>query len=224
MQQIFLAGVLCSSLALLSSCGSSGSGSGFASPTFIEVSPTEFQGVECAVTGGEWVTYTATLLDVTGQPGTLSAEYHAELEKARREDPTRAEDDPIQAEVFDYALPTSPPTGCQAAVRFAEVVPAGRGEVGHSYVAHLAGYDRAGLEPVAPGSPLLTTQGKLVKPRWEGTCGVIESAPGTDSGSEYTGDAGVFRRAFDGAVEPQFGRTVRLRNCQLREVAGTPAR
>ncbi|MEN9580576.1 MAG: hypothetical protein RJA70_3585 [Pseudomonadota bacterium] len=225
MQQLSLASLaLFSGLTLLGACGSTGSTSGLGSSTYLEVSPAEFEGADCKNDGGEWEVYTATLVDVTGQPGTFSANHARALASAAPAAPKTDEAEPVEPLVLDYALPTSPPTRCHLSVRFVDVVPASVSSVAHSYIARIAAYDRADLKPVAPGSPLLTADGRLVRPRWEGTCGELDEGPDGAVPPEYRGDAGVFQRAFEGAVEPQSGRTVRLRNCSLRAVLGGDAR
>ncbi len=66
-----------------------------------------------------------------------------------------------------FALPSSPPIPCNAAVGFSLVVP------GHTYAAEVEGYDRDDLEPVAPGVRELVDPNtrELVKPRWTTRCG-----------------------------------------------------
>jgi hypothetical protein len=63
-------------------------------------------------------------------------------------------------------LPSSPPVTCALPVGFAFVTP------GHRYTAHVEGYDRADLVPVAEGHPELSDPmtGSLVAPSWIWDC------------------------------------------------------
>ncbi len=190
----------------LAACSSSSSGLGFANDTFVEVSPQEFDGPECAAEGGELQLYTATLIDVTGY-------------------------DIDDFDSLDFELPSSPPSPCHVSVRFGEVSGATFTSIAHSYVAEIAGYDQADLEPVAPGSPILEKDGEYVAPRWTGKCGVPDELPsgsvadagaadaeGSDS-DDSAPDGGSFLDEFYGPVQAVNGRTVRLRGCFLQEVS-----
>lgn len=66
-----------------------------------------------------------------------------------------------------FALPSSPPIPCNAAVGFSLVVP------GHTYAAEVEGYDRDDLEPVEAGVRHLVDPDtrELVEPRWTTRCG-----------------------------------------------------
>jgi hypothetical protein len=130
---------------LLGGCGNESSSTTTEQDTIIAISPDDFLGdVACAARAGAMRRYVATLVDVS--------------------------DDLVDAgsKVKNFALPSSEPVDCTHAVGFGRVV------TGHQYVADIDGYEQTGLEPAAPGSPvMLDADGRLVAPRWHTRCGQL---------------------------------------------------
>jgi hypothetical protein len=131
---------------LLVACGSTSTATPPTLPTEVVVYPARFLGqVPCLDTPGAAKRYVATLEDVT-------ADLFGQAGAA----------------ATSFALPSSQPTSCNLPVAFGFVTP------GHEYVADIQVYDRADIEPAAPGGSVMVDQSPAhlyVAPRWTTSCG-----------------------------------------------------
>lgn len=112
--------------------------------TLVAVEPSEFLNtLRCTAELGNMQHYVATFLDIT--PGLDPADDSAER----------------------FQLASSPPVDCN------QTVATGFGVAGHLYVAHIDGYDRTDIQPLAPGSPIMAVadgSGAIAEPRWQTDC------------------------------------------------------
>jgi hypothetical protein len=138
-------------LLLLPGCFDTGDGdSSESASSFIALVPNEFLGeVPCRTGPSAMQTYVVTFVDIT--PGAGSAE------------------EPLS----EFELPSSGPVSCNQTVATGWDGAAGFIVPGHRYTARVAGYDRADILPLAPGSPIMISgdgSGAVVEPRWSTAC------------------------------------------------------
>ncbi len=73
--------------------------------------------------------------------------------------------DVSQSEDLPFALPSSKVVSCTSAVTFEAIEP------GRRYVAVISAFEKLGLEPQSPGSPIVVdNDGNSVTPRWRSIC------------------------------------------------------
>jgi len=154
------------------SCATSTLTTGLAPITALSVDPAWFlhQGVTCsdgdAGTAGAMRVYVATIYDVSPFPASGPNDPAASPEQLRIRDELEASPEKCYPARRCFVLPSSAPTSCFRPVLFQRIVS------GRQYVADVDGYDRADIEPLAPGSRVMVdAQKHVVAPRWTTSCG-----------------------------------------------------
>ncbi|HYO93009.1 MAG TPA: hypothetical protein VER33_00800 [Polyangiaceae bacterium] len=193
---LLLSGVLLSTLGIGCGGGSSKATSE-PRPTLIQLVPEDFLGdVPCLEAPSAARGYVATLFDVTEGLTMVGTGGN-----------------PGNGGNAGFALPSTGFLRCQQPAAFGWVVP------GHLYRAEIQGYDRADLEPLGPGVPILVdpVTRQPVPPAWEASCGAT-GATGLRAESQITRRMRVCQ-PFAGAPAELAGVEVRVPHAECERLA-----